>query len=347
MDDQALEQFLRTIPLFSLVEPTEMPDLLGLVRAQSLERGQTLFQQGAPGDALWVLGEGTEVVVSTLPRGAEAPVVVARAKGGETVGEMALVDEGSRSGSAVVTHEGPAHRIDAADFARLREGFRAAAYKVLKKICLDLCGRLRATDRRIAPEGLVSVAHTPADFGVPVDPALMDDFPPFRKLPQVVKLALANQVRLVETSGIQPLFGEGEPAEAAYFVIEGEVTVGRGGKTFANLGRAPCSGWWRSSTRAPVPPPPWPPAPPACCACPAASSICCSPPATASPSSCWTWWPASSWPTCAAPTSCWPSRRPSPRRLPWTTAQPAAPNENLARSDVLPLDLEIEVDSDF
>jgi len=235
MDPQAPEQFLRNIPLFTYVEPLELPELLALLKAESLAEGQTLFREREPGDALWLLGPGTEVAVSTTGEGGEA-LVVARPKGGETVGEMALVDEGARSATAVVTHAGVAYRLGAADFMRLREGFRPAAYKVLKKICVDLCARLRATDRRIAPEGRLVVPHTKADFGVPVEPELMDEFPPFRKLPQVVKLALAHQVRLIEAQEIQPLFGEGEPAEAAYFVLSGEVTVGRGGKTFATLG---------------------------------------------------------------------------------------------------------------
>jgi CRP-like cAMP-binding protein len=235
MDSQALEQFLRATPLFTYVEPHEVPELLGVMTSEQLTEGQTLFRERDPGDALWVLGEGAEVALSTAADGGE-PVVVARARSGETVGEMALVDEGGRSATAVVTRAGPAHRIAAADFTRLREGFRPAAYKVLRKICVDLCARLRATDRRIAPEGKGVVPHTKADFGVPVEPELMDEFAPFRKLPQVVKLALANQVRLIETEEIQPLFGEGAPAEAAYFVLSGEVTVGRGGKTFATLG---------------------------------------------------------------------------------------------------------------
>jgi len=236
MEQHELEQFLHTIPLFSFVEPHEMADLAGLVRAETLQEGQTLFREKEPGDALWVLAGDAEVSVAVRPADAEAPVVVARVKGGETLGEMALVDEGARSGTATVTRGGPAHRIDAADFTRLREGFRASAYKVLKKICVDLCAKLRATDRRIAPEGRMEVPKTPGEGGVSVAPERMDDFAPFRRLPQVVKLALAGQLRLIETNDIQPLFGEGEEADAAYFVLEGEVTVGRGGKTFANMG---------------------------------------------------------------------------------------------------------------
>src|SRR3954465_10183447 len=150
-DVNTLEELVRSVPLFQLVGAPQMPQILRLLKPEKLVPGQVLFRQGDPGKAMWVLGEGAEVSVSAWSSAAERQVVVTSARQGETIGEMALVDDGPRSGTATVVAGGQAQRIDAADFRALREGHHPAAFRVLRKICIDLCHRLRATSDRIVP----------------------------------------------------------------------------------------------------------------------------------------------------------------------------------------------------
>lgn len=230
----ALEQLIRSLPLFSLVEPEDSRELLPLLRPVELAPGQVLFQQGERASSMWVLGPQAEVSISAAsPRGKR--LVVAYARPGETVGEMALVDEGVRSGTAVVMQGGSAYRIDAAEFQALRARHCPAAFQVLRRICTDLCARLRATSDRIVPRGERVVTSPGLPGGGPVSGKLLDELPAFRGMPAVVKLALAQQLTLVEVPEVTPIFAEGEQADAAYFILSGEVTVGRGGKTLANL----------------------------------------------------------------------------------------------------------------
>jgi CRP-like cAMP-binding protein len=231
----ALEQFIRSIPLFSLVEPPEMMDILRLLRPVELEAGRVLFREGEPGKAMWVMGKGVEVTVSATPAGQKRPVAVAYAREGEVLGEMALVDDGPRSGTAVVMQGGHAHEIDANEFHALRSTFNPAAFKVLRRICVDLCTRLRATNERIVPSGGGHVETPPLATGVRPTGDVMDLFPPFQQLPAVVKLALAQKLQLLEVQEITPLFAEGEVSDGCWFLLDGEVSVGRNGKTLANL----------------------------------------------------------------------------------------------------------------
>jgi CRP-like cAMP-binding protein len=231
-----LDPLLKSIPIFSSIDAAEAPELLNLLHSDSLEAGQVLFREKTSGNSMWVLGSGTEVSISATPAHAKRPVVIAKAREGETVGEMALIDDGLRSATAVVTQGGPSHRIDAADFKAVRTAFHPVAYKILRQICKELCSRLRATSDRIAPSsgapgeasGLVMSQRHAA-------PAEIDEFPPFRSLPQVVKLALSQKLRPVHTDFAEAVFSEGDDGDCAYFIVSGEVSVHRNGQPLASL----------------------------------------------------------------------------------------------------------------
>jgi CRP-like cAMP-binding protein len=230
----ALEQFIREIPLFSLVAPEEMNDVLRVLRPVQVCAGDVLFREGEPGRAMWVMGAGAGVSLSAM-QGQNRPIALASLRAGDVLGEMALVDDGPRSATAVVTHDGQAHEIDAQEFHAMRGLFVPAAFKILRKICIDLCRRLRATNERIVPSG-GRLVQTPAlPPGRRPEVSELDAFPAFKTLPAVVKLALAQKLDVYQFNELTPLFAEGEPNDGAYFLVEGEVSVGRNGKTLANL----------------------------------------------------------------------------------------------------------------
>jgi len=231
-----VEQSLRSIPVFSLIEPGEAPELLKLLRPVALEPGQVLFREKTRGDAMWVLGTGAEVSISATPPGGKRSALIAMAREGETVGEMALIDEGPRSGTAVVMQAGPAHQIVGADFRVLREAFHPLAFKILRQLCRELCARLRATSDRIVPSSQRGVGPTwAASSARRASAADLEEFAPFRALPKVVKLALSQKLWPVQTDSVQAIFGEGEEGDSAYFLVDGEVSVGRNGQTLATL----------------------------------------------------------------------------------------------------------------
>ena len=117
----------------------------------------------------------------------------------------------------------------------MRGQFVPAAFKVLRKISLDLCGRLRATNERIVASGKSPIDTPVRTPGPRPEVSVIERFPSFQGLPAVVKFALAQKLELIEVAEITPIFGEGEPSNGAYFILEGEVSVGRNGKTLANL----------------------------------------------------------------------------------------------------------------
>jgi CRP-like cAMP-binding protein len=224
-------------PLFSLVEPKQAGALEQLFHAVMLEPDQVLFMEGRPCDWLWLLGPGAEVSI-TSAGDAPGQVVVAHLSQGDTVGEMALVDGGPRSGTARVTVGGSASVMAARDFYALREAFHPAAFQLLRKICLELCQRLRGTtDRLVSPaeDSRLSVGLPPLPFG-PAEPEQLDEVPAFHGLPRVVKLALAQKLGRLELQEPTVVCAEGEVGDAAYFIASGAVEVLRSGRSLARLG---------------------------------------------------------------------------------------------------------------
>ncbi len=221
-------------PLLSLVEPAHVAALEQLFRAVLLQPGQVLFEEGQPCDWMWALGPGVEVTVS---RAGEAPgqVVLAHLAAGDTVGEMALVDEGPRSGTARVLLGGPASVLAAQDFYALRDAYHPAAFQLLRKVCLDLCARLRGSSERLAAAGLDQAA-APSPLTIErTRPEELEDSATFRTLPSVVKLALAQKLGRVDAEGATTVCAEGDVADAAYFILSGAVQVQRGGYPLARL----------------------------------------------------------------------------------------------------------------
>jgi len=90
--------FLQGVPLFSGVAGNELMPLALSSEVMRLPAGTTLFEEGQPGGALYVVIHGK---VAVRQAGREVAVLGA----GEVVGEMAILDEAPRSASAVVTED--------------------------------------------------------------------------------------------------------------------------------------------------------------------------------------------------------------------------------------------------
>jgi CRP-like cAMP-binding protein len=225
---------LTSAPLLSLVEPDQAGALERLFHPVMLEPGQVLFEEGKPCDWLWVVGPGAEVSVT---RADEAPgqVVVAHLASGDTVGEMALVDGGPRSGTARVEVGGPAAVMAARDFYSLRDAYHPAAFQLLRKICLELCWRLRGTSDRLVPPSLAVPQAVLRLRTERTEPEHLDELSSFRDLPRVVKLALTQKLGRLDVPDATTVCSEGEEGDAAYFISSGAVQVHRSGQPLARL----------------------------------------------------------------------------------------------------------------
>ncbi len=135
------------------------------LRARRFRRGEVLFHEGDPGDALFVVASGAVKVVVPSEEGEEA--ILATLRRGDFLGELALLDGAARSASAVALEPTETLALPREQFLALvaaepaiRDALLASLAGELRRLTthvaelhfLDLTGRLAARLARLAEE---------------------------------------------------------------------------------------------------------------------------------------------------------------------------------------------------
>lgn len=161
----AFRAALERVPLFAHLGPDDLETLAGSVRTRRYRRGEVIFHQGDPGDALHVLLAGRVKISSPSDTGVEAILTTLRP--GEWFGALALLDGAPRSASATavdaaetlvlprdrfrqLVNDVPAIRDQV--FAALAHELRRLTNHVEELHFLDIAGRLAARLARLADE---------------------------------------------------------------------------------------------------------------------------------------------------------------------------------------------------
>jgi len=100
--DGAIVAVLATVGIFEHLSADELQRVAGLGQRRSFATGETLMEQGEPGDCLHTILSGCVRVERSQPEGGE-PLFVAELGSGETVGEMGVLNNTARSASVVAT----------------------------------------------------------------------------------------------------------------------------------------------------------------------------------------------------------------------------------------------------
>jgi CRP-like cAMP-binding protein len=136
--------FLRRVPIFSMLEPKHLTGLAEILHPQRYRRGQIIFYQGDPGNAMYLLLSGS--VKMTLPSDRGAEVIVALLRPGDHFGELAAVDGRPRYVTAIAEQATEVLAIYRDDLlAFLRDHAEASL-----QIAISLCLRLRHVTELLA-----------------------------------------------------------------------------------------------------------------------------------------------------------------------------------------------------
>ena len=128
-DAAVLREALRAIRLFEGVSDEDLAWLERAVTPVEVAVGQRLLAEGEPGDELFLIVEGR--LEATRHAGRDE-VVVGTIAPGDVIGEMAVLDGGTRTATVVATTPARLLRLSRADFARFLADRPSASLEILR-----------------------------------------------------------------------------------------------------------------------------------------------------------------------------------------------------------------------
>jgi signal transduction histidine kinase len=130
---------LRRVSLFADLATEDLEQLCQMARTVSVDSGELIFEEGSPGDALYVILDG-ELEVAKRQDGQDVVLAVRRA--GELVGEMSLLAQAPRSASVRTLRESRLLVISQTAFQTLLSCSPSAHLMILRTVT----SRLRSTE---------------------------------------------------------------------------------------------------------------------------------------------------------------------------------------------------------
>jgi serine/threonine protein phosphatase PrpC len=134
---------LAPMPLFAHCNERELRAVAQSTRPRTFNKGHVIFEQGHPGTELYLVIEGQVGIVKNGR-------TIATLGPGSNFGEMAMLDEPSRSASAVAADDCELMVIPREAFFAMLKGNPMLAVKILWNMLLRLSANLRATSARLA-----------------------------------------------------------------------------------------------------------------------------------------------------------------------------------------------------
>ena len=138
-----IDVFTRS-PLLASLPPGSLTILAGTARRRSYRRGEVIFHQGDPGDALHFLTHGRVKVVLDAETGEEA--VIAILGPGDCFGELALIDGEPRSATVMTLEPVQTVSLFRSDFMT----FIRDNVQVAERLMVALAGTIRRADESMA-----------------------------------------------------------------------------------------------------------------------------------------------------------------------------------------------------
>lgn len=138
---------IRKTAVFAELDDDEVQRVAEICTEQRFKSGQTIFNEGEPGNRLYLIMEGEVRISRQVPGSGEEALSVL--KPGACFGEMSVFDRSERSTDAIANTRCTLITIARPDFEILLDFNRDIAYKVLRSMVRLLSNRLRTTNENL------------------------------------------------------------------------------------------------------------------------------------------------------------------------------------------------------
>lgn len=142
-------EFLKSLPFFQDLAQWQLKRVSEVVFERTYEENETLFEQGQPGAALFLIREG-RVAIELENQG--QMTTVAHLEKGSFLGEMALIDESPRSATARAVSPTKTLALYRNDLKRLCLSEPSSAVMIYRALAVIVGDRLRSTNELVKSE---------------------------------------------------------------------------------------------------------------------------------------------------------------------------------------------------
>lgn len=142
-----LTPFLRHLEIFELLDDDALYEVLRRCRPFARNAGETLFNEGDPGDGMYIIERGELVVTTTATTGER--VVLAELSNGALLGELSLASGQPRSATVEAMSATEGWWLSRRAFDELRSASPRAAYAMLHYVARTLEERRRTAEQRL------------------------------------------------------------------------------------------------------------------------------------------------------------------------------------------------------
>jgi CRP-like cAMP-binding protein len=146
---EQLINFLLGAPMFGDLDPSELSRIVHIMKVQYLRADQIVFREGNPGDAWYVVYEGSVEVFTGGGDDGAPERRLATLSPPACFGEMAILDGSPRSATVRASEASTVLKFPRSGFQQLLEEGNLAAYKLVYHMAKVLVSRQRGVTQRL------------------------------------------------------------------------------------------------------------------------------------------------------------------------------------------------------